>query len=124
MDLRLQTYQLEATTVVQVAGDIELSNASQLKSDLRSACEQDACRVVVDMSEVTFIDSTGIGVLVGALKRTREQNGSFALICPQPRVRRVFEITGLLQVMPLFNTIDEALGQDTPPGNEKEQNDD
>jgi len=124
MDLRLRTYQLEENSVVEVVGDIELSNALQLRTDLRSACEQEACRVIVDMSQVTFIDSTGIGVLVGALKRTREQNGWFALVCPQPRVRRVFEITGLLQALPLYQSMEQALGKETPPDGKKEQSDD
>lgn len=124
MDLRLRTYQLEDTSVVEVGGEVELSNAAQLRADLRTACEQQPCHVIVDMSEVTFIDSTGIGVLVGALKRTREHQGTFALICPQPRVRRVFEITGLLQALPLFNTMDEALARNIPPAGAKEQNDD
>ena len=114
MDLQLRTYQQGEASVVEVGGDIELSNASQLRADLRSVCEQEPCHVIVDMSQVSFIDSTGIGVLVGALKRTRENNGSFALICPQPRVRRVFEITGLLQALPLFNSMDEALARSTP----------
>jgi anti-sigma B factor antagonist len=76
------------------------------------------------MSEVSFIDSTGIGVLVGALKRTRENRGSFALVGAQPRVRRVFEITGLLQALPLFDSIDEALTVDSPTAGAKETHDD
>lgn len=124
MNLQLRTYQKDEVSVVEVAGDIELSNASQLRADLRSVCEAEPCNIIVDMSQVTFIDSTGIGVLVGALKRTREHNGSFALICPQPRVRRVFEITGLLQALPLFNSMDEALVRSTPGRDAKEQHDD
>jgi anti-sigma B factor antagonist len=120
MNLRLRTYQLDDVSVVEVAGEIELNNAARLRTELRNVCETAACRVVVDMSRVTFIDSTGIGVLVGALKRTREHDGSFALVCPQPRVRRVFEITGLLQALPLSATIDEALGRSTPESGIKE----
>lgn len=119
MDLRLRTRpsgaatagQSESATVVEVAGELDLHSAPQLRAELVRAVENNASppRVVVDLSGVTFLDSTGVGVLVGALKRARQANGSLHFCGAQPRVRRVFEITGLIGALPLFSTRGEAL---------------
>ncbi|HVF10303.1 MAG TPA: STAS domain-containing protein, partial [Abditibacteriaceae bacterium] len=109
MDLKISTRVVGSVTILEVSGEIELSNAAQLREALMRACHDEQPGLVVDMSGVAFIDSTGIGVLVGALKRARECNGAFVLACPQRRVRRVFEITGLLSVFALSATVEDAL---------------
>ena len=108
MDLRLRARESEGIELVEVAGELELHNAPQLRAELLRACEGQSPCVVVDLSGLTFIDSTGIGVLVGALKRARERGGALTLVCPVPRIRRIFEITGLLRALPLFETRAEA----------------
>ena len=123
MDLRMRTRVLEAATLVEVGGEIDLHSAPQLRATLLKITESAAPRVVVDLAEVIFIDSTGIGVLVGALKRARENSGALHFCGAQQRVRRVFEITGLLRALPLFDTQGAALeafgagenGSPTPP---------
>ncbi len=114
MDLSLRVRKEGDCTIVDVGGELELHNAPQLREELRAICDVDAPRLVVDLSHVSFIDSSGIGVLVGGLKRAREHGGTFALVCPQPRVRRVFEITGLLQAIPIFESLPEALKEISP----------
>ena len=113
MDLRLRTKQENGVALVEVAGELEMHAAPELRAELQRVCAtEDASpkpRVLIDLSQVSFIDSTGIGVLVGGLKRAREAGGALVLVCPVPRLRRVFEITGLLQALPLFQTRDEAL---------------
>ena len=122
MDLRLRTRpsealngaatagQSEAATVVEVAGELDLHSAPQLRAELARAVENGAApHIVVDLAGVTFLDSTGVGVLVGALKRAREADGALHFCNAQPRVRRVFEITGLIGALPLFAARDEAL---------------
>ena len=61
------------------------------------------------LEAVDFIDSTGLGVLISGLKRVRTHDGEFALVCTEPRILKVFEITGLLAVFPVFGTIDDAV---------------
>jgi anti-sigma B factor antagonist len=97
-----------------------LHSASHLRDELLRAGEAEHPCVVVDLSRVTFIDSTGLGVLVGALKRVREK-GALSLVCPQRQVRRVFEITGLTKVFPMFNSLEEAVASCATklPGNHK-----
>ena len=109
MDLRLRTRTLGRTTIVDVAGEVELHSAPQLRAELLRACDTQQPCVVVDLSGVTFIDSSGIGVVVGGLKRARERGGALVLVSPQPRVRRIFEITGLLAALPFFESIDSAV---------------
>ena len=115
MDLRLRTrpaagQNFEGATVVEVAGELDLHSAPQLRAELARAIESGAPpRIVVDLGGVTFLDSTGVGVLVGALKRAREAGGKLHFCNAQPRVNRVFEITGLLGALPLFSTREDAL---------------
>jgi anti-sigma B factor antagonist len=108
MDLRLRSRRAGSATVVEVGGEVELHSASQLRDELLRAGEAEHPCVVVDLSRVTFIDSTGLGVLVGALKRVREK-GALSLVCPQRQVRRVFEITGLTKVFPMFDNLETAI---------------
>ena len=60
---------------------------------------------MVDLDGVEFLDSTGLGVLVGALKRVRTNNGELALVCSESRILKVFEITGLTKVFPMHRTL-------------------
>jgi len=107
MDLRLRTHESEGAVVVEVRGEVELHSAPQLREELHRVCSGGAC-VVVDLTGVNFIDSTGLGVLIGGLKRARE-TGSFSIVCPQSRVRRIFEITGLMQVFTFYDALEDAV---------------
>jgi anti-sigma B factor antagonist len=108
MELQLRVYEADGATVVEVAGEVELHSAPALREELRRICESPSPCCVVDMGGVPFIDSTGVGVLVGALKRAREHSGSLAIASPQSRVRRVFEITGLLSALPIYDSLAAA----------------
>jgi len=109
MDLRLRVKTERQVSVVEIGGEIDLHVAPQLRGALLRVGEGDSPRVVVDLSEVSFLDSTGIGVLVGALKRVREKGGALAFCGVQARVRRVFEITGLMDALPIFESREAAL---------------
>ena len=108
MELQLRVYESDGETVVEISGDVELHSAPRLREELRLICEVENPCCVVDMSGVPFIDSTGVGVLVGALKRAREHDGNLTIARPQPRVRRVFEITGLLGALPIYDSLEVA----------------
>lgn len=123
MDLRLRTrppvaHSREVATIIEVAGELDLHSAPQLRAETARAIEsQSSPRIIVDLSGVTFLDSTGVGVLVGALKRAREANGALQFCGAQTRVSRVFEITGLIGALPLFKTREEALAAFEPSEN-------
>jgi putative ATPase len=109
MELNLRTYTTpDNATVLEVQGEVELHNASELRAQLHLLCGSPKPHVMVDLSRVSFIDSTGIGVLVGALKRAREAGGDLIIVGARDRVHRIFEITGLLGALPLAKTVEEA----------------
>ncbi len=105
METQLRTYEEGGAQVVEIRGDVELHSAAQVREELRRVCDEKGARCIADLSGVAFIDSTGVGVLVGALKRAREGGGTFVIVNPQPRVRRVFEITGLLDALPIYDSL-------------------
>jgi len=94
-------------TVVTVTGEIDLSTAPQLREQLLELANGGTSQVIVDLEAVEFIDSTGLGVLVASLNRMRQNDGDLALICSQPSILRVFEITGLTKVFTIYHSLDE-----------------
>lgn len=83
--------------VLAVAGEIDVATSPELRRELHQLADRDASQIVLDLSEVTFIDSSGLGVLVGTLKRLREESRGDVLVLEglQEPVRKVFDITGL-----------------------------
>ena len=110
MDLSLATRLEGDRTVVEVGGEIDVYTAPQLRSALNDAVANGARHLVVDMTGTEFLDSTGLGVLVGGLKRVRTMDGDLELVCASEKILKVFRITGLTKVFTIHPTIDEALG--------------
>ncbi|WP_380169422.1 STAS domain-containing protein [Jannaschia sp. R86511] len=109
MDLTLATRPEGDRTVVEVGGEIDVYTAPQLRSALNDAVAAGARHLVVDMSGTEFLDSTGLGVLVGGLKRVRTMDGDLELVCASEKILKVFRITGLTKVFTIHASIDEAL---------------
>ena len=95
--------------VIPVVGYVDFDAAPQLKRRIVQRIDEGGRRLVVDLSEAGFIDSTGIGVLVGAVKRLRDVDGSLAVVCPDDTMRNIFEIVGLEEVIPLHTSRDDAV---------------
>ena len=109
MDLSLSTRTEGDRTIVEVGGEIDVYTAPRLREQLVDLVADGKYHLVVDMERVDFLDSTGLGVLVGALKRVRSNDGDLYIVCTQPRIRKVFEVTGLTKVFQLFDTVDDAI---------------
>ncbi|HET7720100.1 MAG TPA: STAS domain-containing protein [Acidimicrobiales bacterium] len=86
---------------VRLLGELDMSTAPQLRDELLRLVSGGATMVTVDLSELAFVDSTGLSVLITGLKRLRQQGGELALRSPTPGTRRVLEITGLTEVFPI-----------------------
>ena len=99
---------LDALTVVSAVGELDIHTAPMLDEALAGPSRRAGARVVVDLSEVPFMDSTGVSVLVVALKRLRESEGSLDLVVTSPRVLKVLALTGLDIVIPVHATLEEA----------------
>jgi anti-sigma B factor antagonist len=106
--LSCRRYALNGSTIVAVAGEIDLHSAPTFRDELIAAIAEHSPRLVVDLTEVTFLDSSGVGVLVGALRRARAQRGWVRLVAPARGARRVLEITQLDRVFPIHDTVADA----------------
>ncbi|MDP2774135.1 MAG: STAS domain-containing protein [Nocardioides sp.] len=94
--------------VVVLAGEVDLAAASTVRVCLRDLMVDGATHVLVDLSAVTFMDSTGLGMLVAARKQARVFRGSFGLVAPSPPVARVLSLTALDKFLPCFASAAEA----------------
>lgn len=101
----------DETMVVTLAGDVDLHNAPQLRDRLSSMIDEGITTIVVDLAEVTFIDSMTLGVLLGASKRLRPRGGQLRIVVPEPGIRKVFEITLLDRIFQLYHTREAALAR-------------
>ena len=115
MELSVVTRREGVHTVIGVTGEIDVYTAPTLRERLNEVVADGQHHLVVDMSGVDFLDSTGLGVLVGGLKRVRSQNGSLQLVCDQEKILKVFRITGLTKVFPIHPTLDRALAERPTP---------
>ena len=95
--------------VVVLSGEVDLYTAPRFKDALFQAIDAGAPQVVVDLSGVSFIDSTALGVLVSGGKRLQQSAGALAIGCPDAKLRRILEITGLDTVFGVYPSRDEAL---------------
>ncbi len=109
MELSLSTRSVAGRKVLDVGGEIDVYTAPQLRERLVAMVQSGARQVVVDLGRVEFLDSTGLGVLVGALKRLNSVGGELALVCAQERLLKIFRITGLDRVFKLHPTVEEAV---------------
>lgn len=116
MDLNVSTRQQDDHVVVATTGEIDLHTAPRLQADLAELMQDGSARLIVDLSGVEFCDSTGVNVLLAAMRRAHEQGGSLSLVSPQAAVRKVLGITGLDSVFPVRESVEEAIRMPPEPG--------
>jgi anti-sigma B factor antagonist len=100
--------------LVSVSGELDLYTAERLQARIDEAGAVGADMVIVDLSEVSFVDSTALAVLVRETKRLEGRGQSLVLVTNDPRTRRVVEVTGLNRVLRTFATLQDAIAQLTP----------
>jgi anti-sigma B factor antagonist len=109
VDLSLETRQENDRTVIEVGGEIDVYTAPKLRERIIELVDEGQYHLVVDLEKVEFLDSTGLGVLVGGLKRVRGHDGSLQLVCTQERLLKIFRITGLSKVFAIHSSQSDAL---------------
>lgn len=102
---------MQGWTIIDVAGELDLNTAPALRERIDDALDTGASRVAIGMTEVTFMDSTGLGMLVAALKRLQDRDGQLALVGIDGSPRKVLSITGLDDMVPVYDRV-----EDLPPG--------
>ena len=108
MDLQIRTRIVESIPVIDLSGELDAYTCSMFRDAIIDVIEQGHPSVVVNMSEVEYIDSSGLGTLVGGLKRSSEKGGKIAVVCSANQICKVFEITGLEKVFPIFKDETDA----------------
>jgi anti-sigma B factor antagonist len=98
--------------VLQVTGEVDVYTAPMLRERIREIAAKGAVHLIADLRQVDFLDSTGLGVLVGGLKRLREDDGSLALVITTPRLLRIFQITGLTKAFAASRSVMDAITAD------------
>jgi anti-sigma B factor antagonist len=109
MDLGLDVTERDGWAVLSVQGEVDVYTAPRFRERLIELVSQGQHKIVVDLEQVDFLDSTGLGVLVGGLKRVRSHDGELVLVCTKSRILKVFEITGLTKVFAIHDTVDAAV---------------
>ena len=99
----------DGATVVALAGELDLYNAEDVRAALLEVCAEEPAVLVLDLAEVTFIDSTALGVLIEARSRLADRDG-FRLAAPGLETRRALEVSGLDRHFQVFDTVADALG--------------
>jgi anti-sigma B factor antagonist len=100
------------THVISVTGEIDLFTAPEFKQRVSAPIDAGRTRLVVDLTATTFIDSSSLGVLIGAHRRLRRLNGSLAIVCSSDPILKTFRITGLDGVFTIVSSLEEALDGD------------
>jgi anti-sigma B factor antagonist len=108
-DLKLGHYNKDGIEVIEVEGEIDVYTAPRLRELLIDLVDKNTYQFVVNMEKVYFLDSTGLGVLVGSLKRVRPHDGSLDVVCTQERILKILRITGLTKVFGIYQTVDQAI---------------
>jgi anti-sigma B factor antagonist len=109
VDLKLGHDDRDGIEVVDVQGEIDISTAPRLRELLIDLVSKGSYQLVVNLDEVGFLDSAGLGVLVGGLKRVRAHEGSLDLACPRERILKIFRIAGLTEVFGIYPAVDQAI---------------
>lgn len=115
MQFEIETQQHAGYTVVSPRGEIDLDTSRPLRESLGEQIVDGNVHVIVDLTQVTFIDSTALGALIGARRRAQSFHGSFAVVCDNRTLLKMFTITGLDQVFTMHTTLDEATAEPPAP---------
>lgn len=108
MELGIRTDQDGSAATVTLNGEVDVYTSPALKEQLVAIIEGGCDNIVVDLRDVGFIDSSGLGVLVSALRRARERGGAVRIVCTRDSILKIFRITGLDKVFPIFSDAAEA----------------
>lgn len=109
--LEIATRLEDGRTVLEIAGEIDVYSAARLRARLVELAQAGRHRLIIDMTSVTFMDSSGLGVLVGAMKRARANSGEVCIVGAAERILQTLRITGLTRVFPIYAGVAEALSK-------------
>lgn len=109
MEVQLQRRIVDGVAVLDVAGELDIYTSPKLKAAIQELISEGHSRLVVNLAKTTYLDSTALSVLTAALKQTRENGGDLAVVYNQPQIEKIFSITGLHDVFPVFRAEGDAV---------------
>jgi anti-sigma B factor antagonist len=117
IDFRIEDRRVgDDTHVVEVSGEIDLFTAPEFKQRMSAPIDAGRSQLIVDLSGTTFIDSSSLGVLIGAHRRLKLRGGSLVVVCRNEAITKTLKITGLDGVFTVAPTVDAALADDPAAG--------
>lgn len=116
MELEIPENDIDGWTLVVASGEIDVAAAPALRERLVDLIAEGVSKLVLDLEDVDFIDSTGLGVLVGAVRRARSAEGDVRLVCSNSRILKVFDVTGLDEVFTIESSVDDAIAATADKG--------
>ncbi len=114
MDLQLEESHKGGPSVITLRGDVDAYTSPLLRQRIVDLVEEGEVNLVIDLSQVEYLDSTGVGVIFEGLRRVKTKGGTIDLVASPGRIRRVFDSLGLSKDVPIHGSRDEALAQSTP----------
>ena len=105
MTVCMELDQTKPTWVLRVAGELDYGECATFRMHIDRILRGTPAATIVDLSDLDFLDSSGLGVLLGALRRAREREGSVRIVCARENVLKIFRITGLDKTFPIFSDI-------------------
>jgi len=109
LDVKLES--IGGFSLIGLSGEVDVYSAPKLRETIKDLVDEGKYNLVVDLEKVAFLDSTGLGVLVGGLKRVKHHSGELGVICNQEKILRIFRITGLTKVFPIYRSREELLAK-------------
>lgn len=98
-------------TVIALTGEVDLYTCPEFKQELLRVIADGATLVVVDLTGTTFVDSTALGVFIRGVERLRAEGGRLVVVCVDPNLTKIFEVTGLDRIFSIYRSRQEALAQ-------------
>lgn len=108
IDLEIGSSTLGEWTVLKLDGEVDIYTAGKLREAVNEAVEAGNYRLAVNLADMEFMDSSGLGVLIAALKRVKEHEGELVLVSPRDQMRRILNLTGLDKILTIRQSLDEA----------------
>ncbi len=109
VEVQLHLRRVDGVAVLDVTGELDIYTSPKLRSAIQELLTGGTARVVVNLLNTTYLDSTALSVLTSALKQARDAGGTVALVYNQPQIEKIFTITGLHEVFPVYRTETDAV---------------
>jgi anti-sigma B factor antagonist len=108
-DLKLHMHVVDGMQVFELSGSLDIATSPTVRASLLEASARGDHRLIVDLTNVDFLDSTGLGALIGAQRRAKEFDGEVRLVVKEGQIVRLLRITGLLKIFAVYSTLNDAL---------------